>query len=118
MSIAYPPARMLEPFGAFGSVMNHQLVVHNWHDRATSRDSAECVEKGVGVAFAEGLLTTESRRHGVSRVSRIATVLVGRSPISQCAGAGDNPLDNGCEEAVAAFRGLFRCLPWKSPTMI
>ena len=71
--------------------------------------AVECVEKGVGVAFAEGELHDAGTEHGVSRVSRIATVLVGRiQDLDQCAGAGDNPLDNGCEEAVAAFRGLFR----------
>ena len=70
--------------------------------------TVECVEKGVGVAFAEGELHDAGAEHGFGRIAWIAAFFVGRiEDFNQFASSGNYPRYHGLQESVAAFRGLF-----------
>ena len=73
--------------------------------------TAEPVQKGVGITFAQGEVHDAGTEHGVSRVAWVAAVFVGRiEDFNQFASSGNYPRYHGLQEAVAAFRGLFALL--------
>lgn len=70
--------------------------------------AVQTVQEAVGVTLGQRVLHDESPEHGVSREAWVPAVFVRRveNP-RQVASTCDCPLDNGFEEAEAAFRGLF-----------